>query len=54
MEKCSANQDVSEYLVQFFISIPSNIRHIEEAMGLCKNITSTSATLNFLELKPKH
>lgn len=45
MEKCSANQDVSEYLVQVFMSIPSNICHIGEAMELCKNITNTPATL---------
>lgn len=45
MERGSANQDVSEYLVQVFTSIPSNICHVGEVKELCKNITNASATV---------
>ena len=42
MEKCSANQDVSENLVQVF---SSNMCHTGEVTELYKNITNASATL---------
>lgn len=51
MEKCSAYLNVSENLIQAFISIPSNICHLGEVTKGCKNVTNISATLICTSLK---